>query len=255
MPAWRTNAGEVKSDHGLLTVALPEGTRTLLLRFAPRSASGGAMASLVALAAAIAIGLKARRAPIVRGPREALWLAVLVAAPLVPVIATAAIVHEAAVVQPPVTLDGRPVIADDIDEGAVRIDSKLAGDVTLEAATLSDPEPSAASDVTLELDWRRGTTVPEGVGVFVHVEPPSGTTINADHVLLSSVLDFEDAPPGKTLRDVVPLYFPEDARGKTFKVWVGLWRVRREGARIRVVDSGHAIGEGDRILVAQFVVK
>jgi hypothetical protein len=252
---WRASAGEVRSDHGLLTVALPPGQRTLSLWFSPRSATGGALTSLAALAVAVAIAVEARKRRFVRGRCEAGVLLALVGAPLIPLVLTTALVHEASAIEPLLTLDGRPVIADAIGEGAVRIDARLAGDVTLEAAALSDPEPRAGSDVTLELDWRRGEPVPRDVGVFVHIDPSSGATIEGDHVLLSSVLDLEDAPREKTLRDVLPIHVPEDATGKTFKVWVGLWRVRREGARLRVVESGHAIVEDNRILAVQFVVR
>jgi hypothetical protein len=252
---WRASAGEVKSEHGLLTVALPAGRRTLSLGFSPRSATGGALTSLAALAVLFAIALEARKRRFVRGRREAGVFLALIGAPLIPLLATAMAVHEPSATEPLLTLDGRPVIADAIGEGAVRIDVKLAGDVTLEAATLSDPEPRAGSDVTLELDWRRDEAVPRDVGVFVHIDPSSGPTIEGDHVLLSSVLDLEDAPRGKTLRDVLPIHVPENATGKTFKVWVGLWRVRREGARLHVLEPGHAIVEDNRILAVQFVVR
>ena len=62
--------------------------------------------------------------------------------------------------------------------------------------------------------------------------------MNGDHVLLSGVIAPEDAPPDKILRDVIPLYLPEDARGKTWKVYVGLWHVRRGGSRVARRRSG-----------------
>ncbi|HEY8039443.1 MAG TPA: hypothetical protein VIF15_06600 [Polyangiaceae bacterium] len=253
---WRASAGTIENDRGLLTVALPAGTHALSLRFAPRSATGGALASLVALLALGVVVRQARRSPKVRGAREGLVLALLALSPLVPVVATAALVHEAAYVQAPLTPDGRPVVADDIDEGAVRIDAKFADGVSLEAATLSNPDPAAGAETSLELDWRRDGRVAPGLGVFVHIEPSTGgTNINGDHVLLSSVLDLEDAPSNKTLRDVLPIFLPDDARGKTWKVWVGLWRVRRGGERVHLEDAGHALSDGDRVLVATFVAR
>ena len=74
-------------------------------------------------------------------------------------------------------------------------------------------------------------------------------------VLLSSVLDLEDAPPGKTLRDVMPLWVPEDAHGKTWKVWVGLWQIQYGGERVHLADPGQATADGDRVLAATFVVR
>jgi len=250
---WRSSVGEVKSDHGLLTVALPEGTHALSLRFEPRSATGGALVSLVAAAVVVFLGVRARRAPRVSTLRDGVVLALLVATPLVPLVAMAAGPSQKTSPEPPLTPDGRPVVAEGLDEGAVRIDAKFADGVVLEAATLSNPDPAAASDVNLELDWRRSPQVDPGLGIFVHIEPSSGTAQNGDHILLSGVLAPEDAPPDKTLRDVIPLFVPEDARGKTWKIWVGLWHVRRGGSRVRVVDGGHAQVDADRVLAVSFV--
>jgi hypothetical protein len=252
-PGWRANVGEVRSDRGLLTVALPEGDHDLSLRFAPRSATGGALASLVAAGALGFIAWRARRAPRVTGLRDGLVLALLALSPLVPVLATAAAVPQQTYTQPLQTPEGQPIIADALDEGAVRIDAKFADGVVLEAATLSDQDPAPGADLTLELDWRRGQTLDDsGIGVFVHIEPSKGTPLNGDHVLLSGMLDLENAPPDKILRDILPLYVPEDAHGKQWKIWVGLWRVRRGGSRVPLVDGGHALVDGDRVLAASF---
>jgi hypothetical protein len=251
---WRSSVGEVASDHGLLTVALPEGTHALSLRFAPRSATGGALVSLVAAAALVFLGVRARRAPQVKTLRDGAVLALLVAAPLVPLLALRATTpRQKSAAEPLLTPDGRPVIADGLDEAAVRIDAKFADGVVLEAATLSDPDPAAGSDVTIELDWRRSAQDDPGLGIFVHIEPSSGPSQNGDHVLLSGVLAPEDAPSDKTLRDVIPLRVPDDARGKTWKVWVGLWHVRRGGSRVAVLDGGHTPVDGDRVLAVSFV--
>jgi hypothetical protein len=255
-PGWQSSVGEVRSKNGLLTVELPEGSHAVSLRFAPRSAAGGGLASLVAAVALVSIAVRARRAPRIAGARDGVSLALLALAPLVPVVAMAA--GAPARAEPRGSLqtpDGRPVVADSIDEAAVRIDARFADGVTLEAAALSNPDPKAGSDVALELDWRREARSDPGVGVFVHIEPPSGTPLNGDHVLLSGVLDLEDAPPGKTLRDVIPLGIPEDGRGKTWKVWVGLWHVRRGGSRVPLADGGHDHAEvdQDRVLAVSFV--
>jgi hypothetical protein len=250
---WRSSVGEVKSDHGLLTVALPEGTHAVSLRFEPRSAMGGALMSLVAAAVLVFLGVRARRAPRVSTLRDGVVLALLVVAPVVPLVAVAASPPPKTFSEPPLTPDGRPVVAEGLDEAAVRIDAKFEDGVVLEAATLSNLDPAAGSDVTLELDWRRSPKVDPGLGIFVHIEPSSGTAQNGDHILLSGVLAPEDAPPDKTLRDVIPLFIPEDGRGKTWKVWVGLWHVRRGGSRVHVIDGGHTLVDGDRVLAVSFV--
>jgi len=209
--------------------------------------------SLVAAVALVLLGLRARRAPRVRTVRDGVLLALLVLAPVVPLVAVAAGPAQKTYSEPPLTPDGRPVVAEGLDEAAVRIDAKFDDGVVLEAATLSNLEPRVDSDVTLELDWRRSPKVDPGLGIFVHIESSGGTAQNGDHILLSGVLAPEDAPPDKTLRDVIPLFIPEDARGKTWKVWVGLWHVRRGGSRVRVVDGGHTTVDGDRVLAVSFV--
>lgn len=249
-PGWRTNVGEIKSDRGLLTVAVPAGDNLLSLRFVPRSATMGGLVSLVAMAGLVLFWLHARRAPQVSGRREAIGLAFLAIAPTVSLIATGLVVPGATHLIEPKAVDVTGIIADRPDEGSVRFDTKLEGGLVLEAVRLSDPNPPAGTDVTLELDWRRGGQIPRGVGVFVHIEPSKGATLYADHVLLSGELDFEDAPPFATLRDVFPVHVPADSRGKTWKVWVGLWTVRYDDKRLRVFDSGNAIVDSDRILAA-----
>jgi hypothetical protein len=251
-PGWRASVGEVKSDHGLLTVELPAGAHALSLRFEPRSALGGALASLVAAAGLVFLGLRARRSPTVSTARDGAALALIAVLPVVPVLVIAAAVHQKHFVEPLLTPDGRPVVADALDEGAVRIDTRFDDGIVLEAATLSDPEPAVGSDLTLELDWRRTGGVDPGLGVFVHMEPSSGNGLNGDHVLLSGVLDLQDAPADRTLRDVIPLFIPDDARGKKWKVWVGLWHVRRGGSRVGVADAGHAQVEGGRVMALSF---
>lgn len=250
---WRASAGEVESKHGLLTVAMPAGRNALTLRFAPKSATGGELVSLVALVAFALLAWRARRHPTV-SLRDAPW-STAVLLPAVPALLVATTVHERKFAEPLTAMDGRPVIVDDLDEGTVRMDARFEAGVVLEAVTLSDTSPRPGTDLQLELDWRRDAQIEKGLGVFVHITPSSGDGMNGDHVLLSGVLDLEDAPPGKTLRDVLPLWVPDDARGKTWKVWVGLWRVRQGGERVPVTDHGQAEVDANRVLAASYVVR
>jgi hypothetical protein len=250
---WRASVGEVASRHGLLGVAMPAGKNTLTLTFAPKSATGGGRTSLVALLAFALLAWRARRHPTV-GVRDLPWAAVVLV-PAFPAALVATTVHERTFTEPAMTMDGRPIVADDLDEGTPHIDARLEAGVVLEAATLSDTSPRPGTDLTLELDWRRDEHIEKGLGVFVHIMPSSGDSMNGDHVLISGVLDFEDAPPGKTLRDVLPLWVPDDARGKTWKVWVGLWRVRNGGERVPVTARGQAEVDANRVLAASYVVR
>ena len=250
---WRANVGEIHSDRGLLTVAMPAGKQTLSLRFTPKSATGGAATTLVALAALALFMWRSRRPR--AGRREALVLAGAALAPLLPAVAIGALVHEPRFVEPPIAMDGRPVIVDAPGPGMTRLDARFDSGVVLEAASISSSSPGAGTDLVLELDWRRDVKLEKGLGIFMHISPSSGDGMNGDHVLLSSVLDLEDAPPDKTLRDVMPLWVPEDSRGKKWKVWVGLWRVRRGGERVKVTGPGQASIDQDRVLAASYEVR
>jgi hypothetical protein len=242
---WKADVGDVQREHGLLVVDLPAGRYPLTLRFLPRSAVGGALVSLASL---VVLALFARLST--RAWRLA-WLA-----PAVTLGAALAFVPEAkANAEPPESASGEPIVADALEQGTIRLGARLEGGVTLEAATLRESSLRAGETVVLELDWRRERAITPGLGVFVHVEPSAGDTIGGDHVLLSQTLLLDDAPPDKVLRDLLPITLPSDAAGKHWKIWVGLWGVRRDGKRMRVQDEGSAIVEGDAILAASFDVE
>jgi hypothetical protein len=251
---WRASAGEVKSTRGLLTVDMPAGKQTLSLRFRPRSATGGALTSLVAVAALVFLARRSRRHPDL-GARGPLVLGAAALAPVVPVGLVLALLHEPRFAEPPVALDGRPVIVDSLPAGIPPVGARFAAGVVLEGARLSNAHPGAGSDLVLELDWRRDATIEKGLGVFMHMEASEGKGMNGDHVVLSSVLSLDDAPPDRTLRDVMPLWVPEDAHGKTWKVWVGLWQIQYGGERVHLADPGQGTADGDRVLAATFVVR
>jgi hypothetical protein len=147
-------------------------------------------------------------------------------------------------------MDGTPVIVDEPLPQMPRLDVRFEGGVVMQGAAISRDNPVAGSDLVLEIDWKRDAQIDKGLGIFMHIEGGSG--MNGDHVLLSQVLDLEDAPPGKTLRDVMPLWVPEDSAGKTWKVWVGLWRVRHGGERVKVVEAGQATVDADRVLAVSY---
>lgn len=250
---WRASVGSVESMRGLLTVAMPAGKQSLTLRFIPRSATGGALVSLAAIAALASLGWLTRRGRPAR--KHATILALAAIFPLVPGALVASLVHEQTVAEPALAPDGRPVVADAPAPGATPLGARFESGVVLQSAILSTRNPQAGSDLTLELDWTRDAEMEPGLGVFVHFEPSSGKGMNGDHVLLSAVLDLEKAPAGKTLRDVMPVWVPEDSRGQSWKVYAGLWAVRRGGQRVHVVDAGTSNVEGDRVLVGTFTAR
>jgi hypothetical protein len=242
---WRASVGSVGREHGLLAVDVPEGKHTVVLSFRPRSAIGGLLVSLASLLALA--GVLRFRSPLA-----------LALATLVPPLATGAVLatmHEHSLPPEYLTPDDQPVIVDAPPDDAVRFDARLEGGVTLEAAKLSDRLPRAGQEITLELDWRRGAEVRSGLGVFLHLEPNKGDAITGDHVLLSSVLDLDAAPPDRTLRDILPVHIPEDAHGTHWSIWLGLWRIRGGGERMKVLDKGKANVVEDRILAGRFDVR
>jgi len=72
--------------------------------------------------------------------------------------------------------------------------------------------------------------------------------VNVDHVALATVAPFEAFPTNKTLRDVLPDIAVES--GKTYRIYVGVWRARRGGERLKVTDKGNGTIDDDRVLVA-----
>jgi hypothetical protein len=246
-PGWRASVGDVREEQGLLAVDLPAGESDVTLRFLPRSGVGGACVSLAALVAAVF----AWRRPRARWP----VLGAVAAAPLLVGGLALAVMREPPM--PPRALvapTGEPIVAAAPPEDATKLGVRFASGVTLEAARLQlDREIAVTPSLMLELDWRVTSPPPAGMGVFVHVTPSSGDSINVDHTLVSSVIAFEDAPMGTTLRDIsIPITTPDKKDPRTWKVYVGLWMARRGGERVHVVDRASADVSDDRILVGTF---
>jgi len=99
---------------------------------------------------------------------------------------------------------------------------------------VSSASPRAGEDILVEVDWRRPAKLESGLGFLLHLEPSKGAPLIGDHVLLSSVLDLDTAPAGRTLRDIVPFHVPDDSKGRHWKIWVGVWRMRGTGERLRI---------------------
>jgi hypothetical protein len=256
---WRVDYGEIRSDEGLLAVDLPAGEHAVSLRFEPRSARGGAIVSAVAGAAlaAVAWSFGRRRRKREGDAVNAFVLAGAAAAPCLAFALSAAFLRGPTPLPTvaPKALDGGPIVVNSFPEATIRVDAKLAGGLTFQGASLSNPRPAPNDSILLEIDWSRTAENARGLGVFVHIEASKGDPLNGDHVLISSSLDFDDAPPDRTLRDVVPISIPDDAAGKTFNVWVGLWHMRGNGRRVAVLEPGPATIKNDAILAATFVVE
>jgi len=240
-PGWHANVGEVVSDKGRLAVNVPPGVSDVTVRFLPRSAVGGTVTSLLAIAACIGLW-RARKAKL------AAQLAIAIA-PFIGIASAFAFVHEPP--RPPMALvlpDGEPIAQDTPPPGAQKLGTKFEEGISLEATrTLVRSTPDGPV-LDFELDWRLDRPAPPGLGIFVHFEPDKGDTVNVDHVGLATVAPFEAFPANKTLRDALPDIAIES--GKTYKIYVGVWRARRGGERLKVAEAGSATIDADRVLVA-----
>jgi hypothetical protein len=255
-PGWRSSLGDVKDEDGLLAVDLPAGENDVALRFLSRSALGGLAVSLAALVAAAILWGRARGTDRIVGGRAATATGLLAAAPLLLAVGACVGFKEPPIPPRPLLApSGEDVVASSPPEGAVPLGARLAGGVTLEAARLDVSD--AASDpreLTVELDWRLAERARPGMGVFVHITgSPGDNALNVDHTLISSVVPFEAAPTGTTLRDIsIPITLPASREHRTWEVYVGLWMARRSGDRVRVIDAGTAKVDDNRVLVGSF---
>jgi hypothetical protein len=244
-PGWRASVGQVVDDKGRLAVDLPAGTHALHLGFLPRSAIGGLLTTAFALVAAALVW---------RRPRSARAHAFLAIAPFAGVLGALVFVREPP--RPPATLvapSGELVVADAPPLGAKPLGVRFQGGVVLDAVVLNLGRGYDSSTLTIELDWKRGPDVPRGLGIFVHVSAEGVDTVNVDHVMLSSVVAFENAPSGTTLRDIsAPAALPNTNGRKKWTVKVGLWRARAGGARVPVEDANGVDAEGNAVVVGTF---
>jgi hypothetical protein len=242
-PGWHANVGEVVSDKGRLAVKVPPGVNDLVVRFMPRSAVGGTVTSLLAILACIALWRTSRR-----NAKLGAQIGIAVA-PFIGVASAFAFVSEPP--RPPMALvlpDGEPIAQDAPPPGAQRLDTKFEEGVSLEAARALVRATGDGPVLDFELDWRLDRPAPVGLGIFVHFEPDKGDTVNVDHVALATVAPFEAFPQNMTLRDALPDIAIET--GKTYKIYVGVWRARRAGERLKVVSPGSATIDDNRVLVA-----
>jgi hypothetical protein len=254
-PGWHPSVGTLVDDDGRIAVDAPAGTYDLTLRFAPRSAIGGGATTLLALVVCVVVWRRWRGSSGPRTPREWLVAFALVTAPLLAAATAMATLHEPAPPPPNlVTPAGDPIVSEPPPE-TPRLRVRLEGDVTLEAAIVQNTGGPNEPSLALELDWKLGSHVERGLGVFIHIEGKDMETLNIDHVRISGAAPLESLPLDVTLRDVVPpIAVPLPKRKTEIKVFVGLWRARGDGKRLHVVDAAGATVDDDRIQVATFTL-
>jgi hypothetical protein len=252
---WHSSLGTVVDDKGLLAIDVPEGHSTMTLNFLPREAVGGAVVTLASLAAMLYFSRKRARGAFPK-PYE---FAIVALAPLVPFVGTLALVHEA---KPPrvqlKTPAGDEMVVDTLPDTSQPVNVVFDGGVTLQGFRIGNARPTTESNLEIEFDWKVDPDVNPRMGIFVHLVPSKGDPgkdqIAADHVLLSDIVALEQAPPNKTIRDIVNVTIPFDAGGKDWTVYVGVWNVRGNGKRRAVTDAGGITVEDNRVELGKFSV-
>jgi hypothetical protein len=259
-PGWRSTAGTVVTDGGLLAIDLPAGDHEFELAFLPRSGLVGGATSLAALAVAGLALFRSRRSRddrIAPGRPFARDL-VLFASPFACVALSFVLVYEPR--RPPpalVTPSGEPMLVDALPEGITPLDATWAEGIELVGAHFhTEPTRLPTEKVaTIELDWKLTKAPPKGLGVYLELDGQKRTLIGVDYALLSGVLLFEDAPKNRILRDVGgPILLPWIGQPIHYDVWVVLYRARRSGERLTQIEgtTPHVESEG-KVFVGSFV--
>jgi hypothetical protein len=256
---WHSNVGRVVSDSGRLALDLPPGTHEVELTFRSRSAIGGGLATLLALGAAVVLWARARKVDRLEGRRAWATAFGLTLLPLAAAGLVAGLIHEPGPLPTPLmTPGGEPMVADAPPAGARHLGVHFEQGIVLEAARLVLPSPRNDQTLLVELDWKLDKPAPGALGIFVHIDAPDGEdSVNVDHVALSGAATLESLPVGPILRDETPpIVFPErkSPAPRTFKIYVGLWRARRDGSRLTILDTGSAESEDNRVFLGSFTM-
>ena len=250
---WRASTGTVVSDQGLLAVDLPPGAHDLRLRFLPRSALGGLAVSAAALAAMVALFRRARRSGRLFGGTDTRVTLTWLAAPLLVGAAVRILVREPpAPPLPAVNANGAPLLADALPAGANAFEADFAIPVQLAGSALPTAlDPAGVGD--FELYWKVNGRAPRSVGVFIHLESPSGRRIFADHPVIGASAFLANAPRGRLLRDAFSVDLSRAERGR-WRVYAGLWDTTGQHRRIPIKLARGAETRDDSVLVGTFAV-
>ena len=145
---------------------------------------------------------------------------------------------------------GEPIVQTDPLPGSDPLGVEFEDGITLEASRIavSDRHPMGPCS-TSSLTGGSLTLLRRGSASSSTSTPDKGDTVNVDHVALATVAPFEAFPVNiMTLRDVLPGIAVEG--GKTYKIYVGVWRARRGGQRLKVITPGTLPVDENRLLVA-----
>ncbi|HEX6242283.1 MAG TPA: hypothetical protein VFZ61_15335, partial [Polyangiales bacterium] len=246
-PGWRSNVGRVESWDGLLSVVLPAGSHQVTLQFRPRSGIGGLWATALSLIAGALFTWSARKgwqrgALLALGP--ACIGALLILWPEAPW------EHPA-----PVTPAGTPALLSALPGGAARRQVRFDTPLMLVGSRLPTTLPSGTREVTLDLFFERTGPISPALGIFVHVKPPEGARIQADHTEISGQLYLPRIPLDVIALDSFRVALPDSPPPGRYQVRVGLWNAYGDGARRTVIDAGESLQRDNMVSLGSFTVE
>ncbi len=233
---WGSTSGRPISYLGLLAVELPEGNHHVSLRFRPKSALGGVLISLTALAVLGFLVATRRR---IGGSGLLSVGNILVSSIVASAIAggIAAIAIDEAPVPPPILRNANraPALVDQLPDGVRSRAVTLNNSIQLIGARAEvNRENNDIVDVELYLRIKR--TVPRSTVLLVELIGPAGQIVRSDHQVLAASLFFDEVPATRIVRDAFSVYLNGDRRGE-WQLRVGLADGVKGGGR-RVFSAG-----------------
>jgi hypothetical protein len=252
-PGWRANSGRVLSEQGRIAVELPSGRHALVLKFLPRSALAGILATLGAVVGLGLLVRRERRGRVLDTPRafgQSIGIALI---PVAVLGAALLLIREPPLPAPVLkNANGSLVVLDELPRGVQPIGAGFALPVELLAVRLPE-QPDAVGNVHFELFWHVRDTIPRSVGVFVHLEGPDGRLYNADHEVIGGSVFFRNAPQQVILRDAFAVNVAP--RPGQWNLYVGLWHASGDGSAVPVAGAGTASVFRSRLHVGRFELR
>lgn len=265
-PGWRTSAGTVVSDDGLLAVDLPTGDHTVTLVFRPMSATAGGVVTLVAISSLVLLGVGARRGRVPFRRGAILRTGLLVLAPWGALAVFVATWPSLRYPSPPQrNANGTPALVGAAAPEATPLHVQFDLPVVVDAVKFAGP--NALQNISVDLYLRRTGALSRSTAMFVHVARRDGQArdsvaepgtdkpreyLNADHQVVGGSFYLSDAPEDSTVHDAFGVHVGKLAPGN-YDVWLGFGHVSGRRGRAKVLQPGNTTVNEDRIRIGSFV--
>jgi hypothetical protein len=269
-PGWRSSVGTVVSDEGLLAVDLPAGENDVKLAFRPRSATAGAVVTLVALGSLGVLLLAARRGRVPFRRGAVVTTSALILAPWAVLGAFIGTWSEPRHPSPWASMhnaNGSPTFVVAPAANASKVEARFDIPIAVDAVRLSGPD--SLGNITFDVYLRRTGPLSRTTGMFVQLRrrdgqepvPPKGENdkeprevLNADHQVVGGSFYLSDSPIGYVVHDAFGININKAARGE-YDVWLGFGHVSGRQGRAKVVEPGKTIESDNSIRIGSFVVR